>query len=249
MVFSMFKIPVYAHRGASAYAFENTLKAFEKAVELGADGIELDIQLTRDGVPIIYHDLNLRRLTGSRKRVNDLTYEQVMKKKIGKPFRRIFRGEKIMSLREMINWATENRVALNIELKESLMKEPLFVKEIVRRCKGLPDVHFSSFHYELLEIIKSQFPKVETAYILTKNSDWGNLKKYKAADLFHLHKRNYKEDKLGLLQNSGKKVRFYGVVGSEPFITNPHPIVRGWITDYPEVVLNAQEQALMRSQI
>lgn len=243
----MFRIPVYAHRGASAYAFENTLKAFEKAVELGADGIELDIQLTKDGIPIIYHDLNLRRLTGSRKRVNQLPYEKVMKKKIGKPFRRMFRGEKIMSLQEMIEWASEKGIALNIELKESLMAEPLFVKEIVRRCKGLPDVHFSSFHYELLEIIKTQFPRVETAYILTKNSDWGNLRGYHAADVFHLHKRNYKEEKLDILSKSGKKVRFYGVVGSEPFITNPHPIVRGWITDYPEIVLQAQEKALLKS--
>jgi len=236
----MYRIPVYAHRGASAYAFENTIQAFEKAIELGADGIEIDIQLTKDGIPIIFHDLNLRRLTGSRKRVNELPFEKVMKKKIGKPFRRLFHGEKIMSLKEMIEWAGNRKIGLNIELKESLMREPQFVKEIVKRCRHLTDVHFSSFHYELLEVIKSQFPKMETAYILTKESDWGNLKRYVAADAFHLHKRNYKPEKLELLWKSGKKIRFYGVVGNEPFIATPHPIVKGWITDFPDAVLERQ---------
>ena len=52
----MFNPIVFAHRGASGICFENTMKAFEKAVEQGADGIELDVQLTEDGVPFVIHD-------------------------------------------------------------------------------------------------------------------------------------------------------------------------------------------------
>ncbi len=62
-------IPIFAHRGASGYALENTFKAFEKARKLGADGVEIDIQLTKDDELIVYHDLDLFRLTGKRKKL------------------------------------------------------------------------------------------------------------------------------------------------------------------------------------
>ncbi|UZM98196.1 glycerophosphodiester phosphodiesterase family protein [Lysinibacillus sp. MHQ-1] len=83
-------IPVFAHRGASAYALENTFKAFEKALELGADGIELDIQFSKDGCPIVYHDPQLSRLVGINKLVSDCTMEELLRFKLGKPWRRLF---------------------------------------------------------------------------------------------------------------------------------------------------------------
>ena len=55
-------IPIYAHRGASGYAFENTFEAFEKARKLKADGIELDVQLSEDGVCFVFHDISLEDL-------------------------------------------------------------------------------------------------------------------------------------------------------------------------------------------
>ena len=67
----MNNIPIFAHRGASAYALENTLKAFQKAQKLGADGIELDLQLSKDSIFVVFHDLYLFRLTGVRRLVSD----------------------------------------------------------------------------------------------------------------------------------------------------------------------------------
>ena len=57
------KIKVWAHRGASGYAPENTMAAFEKAVEMGADGIELDVQLTKDGELVVIHDETIDRVS------------------------------------------------------------------------------------------------------------------------------------------------------------------------------------------
>lgn len=83
-------IPVFAHRGASAYALENTLQAFDKAMELGADGIELDIQFSKEGLPVVYHDPQLSRLVGSNKLVSDCTLEELLGFKLGKPWKRFF---------------------------------------------------------------------------------------------------------------------------------------------------------------
>ena len=166
----MYRVFVYAHRGASAYAFENTLKAFENAVQIGADGIEIDVQLTKDGVPVVIHDLNLFRLTGKRKLVTAMTYNKLKKRKVGKPFKRLLHGEKILTLKEVVEWAIEKQIALNVELKESFLSEPLFVKEIIRKCRGIKDLHFSSFHYELLKVIKSSHPKVQTCTLTIKRN-------------------------------------------------------------------------------
>ena len=68
---------IIAHRGASAEQPENTLAAFRRAVALEADGIELDVQITRDGVPVVFHDASLRRLTGAPGRVAGQTWAQL----------------------------------------------------------------------------------------------------------------------------------------------------------------------------
>ena len=68
---------IIAHRGASAHAPENTLASFRKAVEVGADGIELDVRLSKDGVPVVIHDATLTRTGGINNRVADLTAEQL----------------------------------------------------------------------------------------------------------------------------------------------------------------------------
>ena len=68
---------VIAHRGASAHAPENTVPAIAKAVEMKADAIELDVQATRDDVPVCFHDVKLDRITGSAKRVKKLTMDEL----------------------------------------------------------------------------------------------------------------------------------------------------------------------------
>jgi glycerophosphoryl diester phosphodiesterase len=78
--------PIIAHRGASGYAPENTLAAFELAVAQGADAIELDVRLTADGVPVVIHDPSLERTTGVKTRVGDLTLKQLQQTDAGYGF-------------------------------------------------------------------------------------------------------------------------------------------------------------------
>lgn len=71
------KTKVWAHRGASGYAPENTLDAFRKAVEMGADGIELDVQMTKDGELVVIHDETIDRVSNGKGWVKDYTYEEL----------------------------------------------------------------------------------------------------------------------------------------------------------------------------
>lgn len=73
------KTKVWAHRGASGYAPENTLDAFQKAVEMGADGIELDVQMTKDSELVVIHDETIDRVSNGKGWVKDYTYEELKK--------------------------------------------------------------------------------------------------------------------------------------------------------------------------
>ena len=113
-------VPIFAHRGASSFHVENTFSAFKKAIEIGADGIELDVQLSKDGVLVVFHDGNLQRLASSKKYVAQCDYDELIRYKIGKRFKRWFSRERIVSFQDVLSWANNEHIALNIELKESL---------------------------------------------------------------------------------------------------------------------------------
>ncbi len=235
-------IPVFAHRGASAYALENTFKAFEKALELGADGIELDIQFSKEGCPIVYHDPQLSRLVGINKLVSDCTMEELLRFKLGKPWRRLFSSAKMPAFDAVLAWAKTNKLPLNIELKSTILDNQNGLKDFLQGLSLPTGSHFSSFHYELLEIVKKHRPEFETALIATKKLKWDLLADYKAADTVHMHKRYYKPRYLEVCVTSGKACRFYAIDGNEPFLTNPHHAVLGWITDYPDKVITTQQR-------
>ena len=240
----MSRVPVYAHRGASAYALENSYPAFLKAKELGADGLEIDLQLTKDDVPIVTHDLDFWRLGGIPKRIPDLTYEEARKIRLGKRFWRKINGEKVLTFEEVLQFVIDHGLSLNVELKQSFINAPESAYLLFNRSYEGVDIHFSSFHYEVLEKIKQINPFLETALIGTMKLNWSELPFLSAADAIHMHKRHYKEEKLALAALANKKVRFYGIDGSETYIQNPNPIVAGWITDYPDRIIKMQKGIL-----
>ena len=77
---------VFAHRGASGSCFENTMTAFQKAADQGADGIELDVQISEDGVPFVIHDSDLIRLAGIRRTIATMTSTELKKAKVGRKY-------------------------------------------------------------------------------------------------------------------------------------------------------------------
>lgn len=147
---------VIAHRGASMYAPENTIAAFELAVEMGADAIELDTMLTADGTPIVIHDPSLERTTNGSGSVASKTVAEIKLLDAGSMFDARFAEEKIPTLEEVFS-AVGNKILINVELKNyasPLDHLPETVIDLVVK-KGLADrVLLSSFNP--IALIKAQ---------------------------------------------------------------------------------------------
>ena len=226
---------VFAHRGASGSCFENTMTAFQKAADQGADGIELDVQISEDGVPFVIHDSDLIRLAGIRRTIASMTSTELKKAKVGRKYARLFRGHPIPTLIEAVAFCQQHGLALNVELKETVSARPAYVRDIIDIVSIMEDVHVSSFDYKLLEYVKNENPLLETAFLLRKKSvDWNHLEQYCFADGFHIHKRLVKEPYLSSLIATGKKIRIYGVTGDESITFEPPSYIVGWITDFPD---------------
>ena len=140
---------VWAHRGASAYAPENTLEAFELAVRQMADGIELDIQMTKDGKLAVIHDETIDRIWDGSGYVKDFTMEEL------KSFRcsRIwpdFRTSAIPELKDVLEFIKPSGLTVNIELKTGVFRYKGIEKEALKQVKkaGMEErVIYSSFHH------------------------------------------------------------------------------------------------------
>lgn len=145
---------VFAHRGFSGKYPENTLLAFEKALETGCGGIELDVQLSSDGEPVILHDETLDRTTNGTGFVKDFTAFELRKLRIKDEFRNRKSQEHIPTLREYFELIRGTGIITNIELKTGVFEYPGIEEKVislVREFKLENSVQYSSFnHYSLL---------------------------------------------------------------------------------------------------
>ena len=141
---------VIAHRGASAERPENTLAAFRRALALRVDGIELDVQITRDGVPVVFHDDSLRRLTGSSGRIGMKTWRELKKL-------RVHGTEPIPRLADVLA-LVRGRVVVQIELKRGAKAAP--VVRAIRRAKAAGWVILASFEFSLLRAARRCAPEI-----------------------------------------------------------------------------------------
>lgn len=160
---------LFAHRGASAAAPENTMPAFAKAIEQEADGIELDVHLSRDGELVVIHDETLDRTTNGTGWVKDHTLAelQALRADNGLPG---FADARIPTLREVLNLLRPTDRLLNIELKTSpIWYEGIEAKTIalVAACGMQDRVIYSSFNHYSIETVRRLAPQAQTAYLFS----------------------------------------------------------------------------------
>jgi len=143
---------VVAHRGANAYAPENTLAAFHLAAEQGADAIECDVRATADGHLVVIHDASLDRTTDRRGRIDALTLDEVRRADAGGRRGQTFAGERVPTLEEVLALA-RGRLLVDIELKVAGVEAQ--VVEQVARAEMTADALVTSFLEEPLTRVKS----------------------------------------------------------------------------------------------
>jgi glycerophosphoryl diester phosphodiesterase len=168
-------LSLQAHRGAAGLCPENTLVAFRKALELGADGTEMDLQATKDGVVVIIHDDTVDRTTDGRGRIGDLTLDEVKRLDAGVKFGPAFRGERIPTLRELIDLVKASgnrRFRLNLEIKfaDGREGEPADLEErvlaILRETDFMDRVITQSFHHPSPAKMKRLAPAIPAGLLV-----------------------------------------------------------------------------------
>lgn len=158
---------VWAHRGASGYAPENTLPAFQKAIEMGADGIELDVQLTRDQQVVVIHDETIDRVSDGSGKVADYKLEQLRQFNYNKTHPEYEHAD-IPTLEEVLELIKPTKLIINIELKtgvnfyEGIERKTL---ELVKQYEMEDRIIYSSFnHYSVMKI-KELCPTAKTGLL------------------------------------------------------------------------------------
>lgn len=136
---------VIAHRGASSFAPENTLASVKKAIELGADMIEVDVHLSKDNKLIVCHDANLKRTTGKDLLIKNASYNEIQKLDAGTWFSKEFIGEKIPLLEEVIN-TVNGKCKLLIEIKKGSKEYPGIEQLVIELIKNLNAESFCFMH-------------------------------------------------------------------------------------------------------
>jgi glycerophosphoryl diester phosphodiesterase len=139
---------VFAHRGCSALAPENTMEAFDRGLAVGADGLELDVHLSRDGVVVVHHDRTLDRTTSLNGPIADRTADEL-------------RGVAVPTLAEVLARHRAPRVI--VELKENREALARAAVDVVRRAGAVHRVCFGSFGWRVLRAVRSLEPAVATS--------------------------------------------------------------------------------------
>lgn len=165
---------IIAHRGDSAHAPENTLAAFRLALEKGSDGVEFDVQLSKDGVPVVIHDYNLKRTGGRPDTVDSLTAKQLGSIDVGSWFRRKkgvadndeFSKQTVPTLVEVLETLSSCPGPIYVELKcrdENYGRLAKAVCDVIRDLPLLDRMIVKSFKLAAIPIVRCSLSEVTTA--------------------------------------------------------------------------------------
>jgi len=228
----MDKILKIGHRGASGYEPENTLISFEKAIDLGADGIEIDVHLSSDGQLIVIHDETIDRTTNGKGEVNKMSLQEL--KKI-----RINNSQEIPTLIEVFE-LVNRRCFINIELKGIGTAKPvveLIENYILTKNWNYDDFLVSSFDWKMLEETTLLNPKIRIG-VLTEESVEDALAFAKKIKAFSIHP-NYQllsKENVALMRENGFEVFPWTVNSNEAIQKIKSFNINGIISNFPDKI-------------
>lgn len=155
----------FAHRGASEYTPENTMLAFNLGIFMGANGIETDVQLTKDGVPVLFHDDTITRMTGEEGSISDYTFEELQNFNVTK--NKFF--DKIVKLEDFIRFFHFRDITFAIELKQRGTAKPTI--DILRKYDLKSKITITSFNFDELCDAREYGPEFKAGYLTNNITD------------------------------------------------------------------------------
>jgi glycerophosphoryl diester phosphodiesterase len=241
---------IFAHRGFSSQAPENTIPAFLKAVEIGANGIELDVQLSADGEIVVFHDSMLDRTTNGNGKVSERLLSSLKKLDAGSWFSIDYKGVNIPTLQEVFNEIPDNFL-INVELKNDRNQVeilPSKVVELLKKNNKFEQVLISSFSVDMIKEMQKHLPQIKIGLLAmpsilgfkTRNFTSRRIAHY-AMHPFHL---DVKPKLIKRYNDEGKRIHTYTVNKEEQmrklFMMGTH----GIFTDHPDIAKNIRAEVL-----
>ncbi|WP_017378561.1 glycerophosphodiester phosphodiesterase [Paenisporosarcina sp. TG-14] len=238
------KVDNIAHRGAAGYAPENTIAAFDKAIEMKADYIEMDIQRTKDGELVIIHDTSVDRTTDGTGYIRDLNYNELRDLDAGSWKGTEFAGEKIPTFDEVLD-KYHGKIGILLELKAPELYpgiEESITQELKDRNLDKPQnqkMILQSFNFESMKKMNTLLPNVPIGVLTWSKAHTTPqaLKEFSAyADYFNPSYGLINEELVNLVHSLGMKIQSWTVrsQASADFLLEMK--VDGIITDYPDYV-------------
>lgn len=231
---------IIGHRGASGNAPENTHAAMDLAIKHGCHGIETDLQLTKDGEVVVFHDWSVERTTNGKGKVKDLTLDELLKLDAGSWFSKEFENEKIPTLEELIKFIPKD-LLLNLEIKSQILDNRGIEEKLVKILETnnrIENIVISSFNHKSLERVEKLNPEIKLG-LLYEAYFIDPIKAIKSnkLDLYSLHPSYYYIDQ-ELIDNSHRndlKVYAWTVNDLEAGKKLKDMGVDGLITNFPEL--------------
>ncbi|WP_087972221.1 glycerophosphodiester phosphodiesterase [Oceanobacillus rekensis] len=234
-----------AHRGASGHAPENTISAFDKAVEMKADYIEIDVQMTQDGKIVAIHDTTVNRTTNGTGSVGDYTLEEIQQLDAGSWFGEEFAGEQIPTFEEILD-RYRGKIGILIELKSPSLYpgiEEEVAEALMQRNLHKPNnnkIIIQSFNHESVQKSKALLPNIPHGVLA--GLTWADVTDEQLAqfatyaDFFNPNMNIVTDELVDRVHTTGLKIYPYTVRAQEQADNLFELGVDGIITDYPEYV-------------
>jgi glycerophosphoryl diester phosphodiesterase len=236
---------IIAHRGASGAAPENTLAAFERAVQLGAPFIETDLHLTRDARFVAIHDATLDRTTNGQGAVHDFTLAELRKLDAGKWFDREFTDARIPTLEEILEFSRKNDVVFYLELKYDAAFEHHALVGALRHAESAARTVVISFDAKTLSAVNRLDPSLMLG-LLVEGSDSKVMRTAIHAGARQICPAHHVVTREFVLQahDAGLHVATWTVNNIEEMRTMMSAGVEGIMTDFPDRLRAAVEDAV-----
>lgn len=201
---------LFGHRGYSDQYPENTMLAFEKAIENGFDGIEIDVHKTKDGVLVLCHDEKIDRTSNGKGYIKDMTYEELCAYNFGTKEN----PQRIPLLKELLELCKNKDIKINLEIKTNKIQYQgieLESYQMIKEMDMLDQVLFSSFYIESLYKLRALDSSLYLGYLFEDN--YQKNKNICLTEKFHVHAREdfLDEDEIALFKHHGLDINTWGV--------------------------------------
>ncbi|MGB0634635.1 MAG: glycerophosphodiester phosphodiesterase family protein [Paracoccaceae bacterium] len=226
-----------AHRGASGNFPENTMSAFNGARSIGVKWIETDISLTSDNQLIIFHDNKLGRTARGEKKISNLEFQDLKNLDIGIWKGKEFKGERIVSLNQLLLWQEKHKISINYEIKFQGLDKVRVTSLIAQEIKSADPnkIIISSFSEDILKQSIHNLPNFEHALIAERlPGSWKKKSLELNIQAWHLNAKNITKKMINDIHSVGLKVRVYTVNDKTIFEKMTVWGVDMIMSDYPE---------------